>query len=128
MYILLIFLTISFILVFYYIIKHKRKKLEMAEIDKKIEKNHVEDLRTFVKHGVHKGYRIKELIKELKKNDVDTELIEKMIEKGDFSGLNKTSKNIHPEKRDILNIKEFVDKLSKEEKEKIHKQLDELEK
>lgn len=100
---------------------HQRRK-ERGESKKK--GSQIEDLRVFIKLGLERGYRLKELVHTLKGEGIDTELIEKLILKDGLKDLKKKKTKVYPEDKVIQKIKKIVEKMSKEEKEKIYKKLE----
>lgn len=102
--------------------KSKDKKIIKTK-DSESDKKSIEDLRRIIKYGLQKGYRIGELVKALKSDGVETEIIEKLIEKDELTESDEKEVKVFPEDELINEIKDYLDKLSKEEKEKIHKEL-----
>ncbi len=104
-----------------YLRRLKQKKDKIKRIEKGDDP--VQDIRAFLKYGVQKGHRIIELVKALKSEGVETDIIEKLIEKEELKDSDEKEVKVFPEDKIINEIKEYLDKLSKEEKEKIHKEL-----
>ncbi len=110
----------------------KRKKSKAEKVAEKIyetdkyktsNKKPIEDLRLFIKYGIQKGYKLGELVDALKGDGVNTELIEKIIEKDEIKDSVKKRK-VYPEQEVIRKIKDFIENLSKEEEEKIRRELE----
>ena len=83
----------------------------------------IEDIRAYLKLGLKRGYRLREMVNALKGEGVETKLIEELAKEKELIHLETGRKRTSPEQGIIQKIKEVVNELSEEEKISIYDEL-----
>ena len=83
----------------------------------------VEDIRTYLKLGLRRGYNLREMTNTLHGEGVDVNMIQALIEQEKIKDLETSGKKIYPEEEVIQKIKNVVEELSEEDKDNIYEDL-----
>jgi len=114
--ILTILAAIVVILTFFYIYsKYIRRIVKIRTT--------IEDLRAYIKLGLTRGYKLRELVNTLRGEGIDTTAIEEIVKDKEIQKLEKGTKKVYPESKVIKEIKRVVESLSKEDMDSLYKEL-----
>lgn len=111
-----IVISLAIITIIYLYITYLKKILK--------QKTAINDLSRYIKLGLQKGYKLKEMINALKNEGINTEMVEGIVKKNGLEKLETGKAKMYPEEKIIQKIKKVIENLSEEDIDSIYNELE----